>query len=121
MKKTKKLAAVLLALVMMVAFAIPAFAQTGDYSITITPTTANHTYNVYQIFSGDISGTDTTTTGPSGYKLANIQWGSSILNSSDFLTALKAQNSEKYEDCNASQSGKGLSTRNDEGCARSAG
>lgn len=99
MKKTKKLAAVLLALVMMVAFAIPAFAQTGDYSITITPTTANHTYNVYQIFSGDISGTDNNVTGTSGYKLANIQWGSSISDSPAFLEALKTKNNTKYNGC----------------------
>ena len=99
MKKTKKLAAVLLALVMLVAFAIPAFAQTGDYSITITPTTANHTYNVYQIFSGDISGTDVNITGTSGYTLTNIQWGSSISGSAAFLEALKNQNSTKYAGC----------------------
>ena len=100
MKKTKKLAAVLLALVMMVAFAIPAFAQTGNYSITITPTTANHTYNVYQIFSGDISGTDENITGTSGYTLTNIQWGSSISGSAAFLEALKTKNNTKYDGCN---------------------
>ena len=99
MKKTKKLAAVLLALVMLVAFAIPAFAQTRTYSITITPTTANHTYNVYQIFSGDISGTDNNVTGTSGYKLANIQWGSSISDSPAFLEALKTKNNTKYAGC----------------------
>lgn len=99
MKKTKKLAAVLLALVMLVAFAIPAFAQTETYSITISPTTTNHTYNVYQIFSGDISGTDNNITGTSGYKLANIQWGSSISDPAAFLEALKTKNNTKYGGC----------------------
>ena len=98
MKKTKKLAAVLLALVMMVAFAIPAFAQTGEYSITITPTTANHTYTAYQIFKGDITGTDTTTDGTSGYTLSNIEWGSNV-NGTDLLAALRQADGAKYGTC----------------------
>ena len=98
MKKTKKLAAVLLALVMLVAFAIPAFAQTGDYSITIIPTTANHTYTAYQIFKGDITGTDTTTDGTSGYTLSNIEWGSDV-NGTALLDALKLADNGKYGTC----------------------
>ena len=54
MKRFKKAAAFFLTLIITVMFAVPAFAQEGAYSITIEPTTANHTYNVYQIFSGDI-------------------------------------------------------------------
>ena len=98
MKKTKKLAAVLLALVMLVAFAIPAFAQTGDYSIIITSTTANHTYTAYQIFKGDITGTDTTTDGTSGYTLSNIEWGSNV-NGTDLLAALQQADDAKYGSC----------------------
>ncbi len=79
--------------------ALPAFAQTGEYSITITNTSTYHTYDVYQIFSGDISGTDTSTTGPSGYSLTNIRWGSSISDAAAFLAALKIQNSTKYDGC----------------------
>ena len=98
MKKTKKLAAVLLALVMLVAFAIPAFAQTGDYSITITSTTANHTYTAYQIFKGDITGTDTTTEGTSGYTLSNIEWGSNV-NGAALLAVLRQADGDKYGSC----------------------
>lgn len=98
MKKTKKLAAVLLALVMLVAFATPAFAQTGDYSIIITSTTANHTYTAYQIFKGDITGTDTTTDGTSGYTLSNIEWGSDV-NGTALLDALKLADNGKYGTC----------------------
>lgn len=99
MKRFKKAAAFFLTLIITVMFAVPAFAQEGAYSITIEPTTANHTYNVYQIFSGDISGTDETTEGTSGYVLANIQWGDSVNNPDSFLDALQAQNGDKYNSC----------------------
>ena len=92
MKRVKKLSAVLLSLAMMVAFTLPALAQAGDYSITITPTTKNHTYTAYQIFSGDLSG-GTETPGSSGsytgYVLTNIQWGSGVTNTSGLLQALQ--------------------------------
>ena len=88
MKKTKQLAAVLLSLMLVLALAVPAFAQTGTYSITITNTNANHTYTAYQIFEGDISGTDTETT---DYVLSNIQWGTGV-NTTGLIAALKQVN-----------------------------
>lgn len=92
MKKLKKLAAALLSLAMTAMLAVPAFAQAGDYSITISNTNANHTYTAYQIFKGDVSGgTGDGTTGNSTYLLSNIEWGSGVQNISGLLTALKTQ------------------------------
>lgn len=54
MKKLKKLAAVLLSLVMTAMLAIPALAA-GEYSITISNEKSGHTYEAYQIFAGDVS------------------------------------------------------------------
>ena len=91
MKRVKKLSAVLLSLAIMVAFTLPALAQTGNYSITISPTTENHTYTAYQIFSGDLSGGTETPEGSgsyTGYVLTNIQWGSGVTNTSGLLDAL---------------------------------
>ena len=55
----KKVFALVLALAMIFAMAIPAMAAAGDYSITITHpnATADHTYEAYQIFSGTIDST----------------------------------------------------------------
>lgn len=90
MKKWRKLAAFVLAVTMVVMAALPVFAQEGTYSITIAPTTKNHTYTVYQIFSGDLSADGV---------LSNIEWGSSISNSGTFLQALITQNDTKYGSC----------------------
>ncbi len=55
MKTMKKLASLLLALVMALALAVPAFAAGETYSITIANAAAGHTYEAYQIFAGDLS------------------------------------------------------------------
>ena len=85
MKQAKKLAAVLLSLMLVLALAVPASAQTGNYSITITDTNSNHTYTAYQIFKGDISGSDTE---PDPYVLSNIQWGTGV-ETAGLITTLK--------------------------------
>ena len=73
MKHIKRLASVLLALVMAVALAIPAFADETTYSITINNSAEGHTYEAYQIFTGDLA------TDEAGKKiLSNIVWGSGI-------------------------------------------
>ena len=72
MKHTKKLASLLLALALAFALAIPAFAEGETYSITINNATPGHTYEAYQIFTGDLAEKD-------GKKvLSNIVWGSGI-------------------------------------------
>ena len=77
MKNMRKIASVLLALVMVFALAAPVFAA-ETYSITINNTNGGHTYEAYQIFTGDLS--DGT--------LSNVQWGSSVTNQSGDATAI---------------------------------
>ena len=76
MKHTRKLASLLLALVMVFALATTAFAE-ETYSITINNSATGHTYEAYQIFTGDLS----------GMTLSNIVWGSGI--NADGQTALQ--------------------------------
>ena len=74
MKHIKKLASLLLALVMALSLAVTAFAdEPTTYSITINNSTAGHTYEAYQIFTGDLA------TNEAGNKvLSNIVWGSGV-------------------------------------------
>lgn len=69
MKKLKKLGSVLLALAVMFVMTSTAFADATKYSLTITDTKEGHTYEVYQIFTGDISGT------APNYVLSNVKYG----------------------------------------------
>ena len=58
--------ALLAAFALVLAMAVPAFANgANQYTISV-PTGSNHTYQVYQIFTGDYS---------SDGKLSNIKWG----------------------------------------------
>ena len=74
MKHIKKLASLLLALVMALSLAVTAFAdESTTYSITIDNSTEGHTYEAYQIFTGDLA------TNKAGNKvLSNIVWGSGV-------------------------------------------
>lgn len=91
MKQAKKLAAVLLSLVLVLALAVPASAA-GNYTITITNDQTGHTYEAYQIFAGDVS--DDTQQGGNveGPILSNITWGSGVDNTryAALLAALQA-------------------------------
>lgn len=72
MKHSKKLASLLLALVMALSLAVTAFAA-ETYSITINNSAEGHTYEAYQIFTGDLA------TNEAGNKvLSNIVWGSGV-------------------------------------------
>ena len=76
MKKTfKKLMAALLAVALLCAMAVPAFAASAKDQ--------THSFTAYQIFSG------TNSTDESDTALGNIQWGNGI-DAQAFLTALKA-------------------------------
>lgn len=66
MKRMKKLVSVLLATVMVLAMTTTVFAD--GYTITINNEATGHTYEAYQIFTGDLS--ETT--------LSNIVWGSGV-------------------------------------------
>lgn len=68
-KAMKKLMAALLAVAMVCAMAIPAFAAgTGSNTLTINGTTDGHTYEAYQVFTGDLKGN----------VLSNIVWGNGV-------------------------------------------
>lgn len=61
--------AALLAVAMVCAMAIPAFAAgTGSNTLTINGTTDGHTYEAYQVFTGDLKGS----------VLSNIVWGDGV-------------------------------------------
>lgn len=81
MKKTiKKLLAALLAVAMVCAMAIPAFAGTeGDI-------TKWHSFSAFQIFTGKVEGNDIK-----DFKISNVAWGSNIADdAAAFLDQLKA-------------------------------
>lgn len=69
MKLFKKLASFILAFAMVMAIAMPSVVMAVDnYTITITPTTSDHTYEAYQIFEGKLSND----------KLSDIKCGNAI-------------------------------------------
>ena len=77
MKKTiKKLLAALLAVAMVCAMAIPAFAYDTEEDLNET-----HGYSAFQIFKGVISKDNMT--------LSNVEWGRNIPHYEDFLAKLK--------------------------------
>lgn len=77
MKKTiKKLLAALLAVAMVCAMAIPAFAYNTEEDLN-----TNHCYAAFQIFDGVVSDDNTT--------ISNVNWGKNIPRSEDFLAKLK--------------------------------
>ena len=92
MKTLKKLMALTLAFVMMMALAIPMAGATAttQHEVTIT-TNGNcaHTYTAYQIFVGSLDA--------SGEKLSNITWGSSVSSSgqASIISALKSDGTLK--------------------------
>ena len=81
MKKViKKLLAALLAVAMVCAMAIPAFAENSEGDVD-----SHHTYSAFQIFKGDVEGNNIK-----DFKISNVDWGSNIIyNSDDFLNKLR--------------------------------
>lgn len=64
MKTLKKAMSVLVSLLMIFTFALPAFADSAT-TYTITAPATKHQYEIYQIFTGDLSGNI----------LSNVKWG----------------------------------------------
>ena len=85
MKHAKKFASLLLALVMVFALAVPAFAAT-------VANETDHTYEAYQIFAATSQNGD-------GGSLGNITWGTGI-NHEAFLTALQGDERCKVSGAN---------------------
>lgn len=89
MKKViKKLLAALLAVAMVCAMAIPAFA----YNNTEEDLDTKHEYDAFQIFKGDVSDDNT---------ISNVQWGKNIPHPEDFLPKLRADSTLSSEFANA--------------------
>lgn len=102
MKATRKLLALLLALLLTAALTVPALANGDDgtdeaqpqadttYTITINNNKDGHIYEAYQVFAGDLA----------GYVLSNITWGTGV-SSDDLLDALKEDTTigSNFTDC----------------------
>ena len=67
-KAIKKLMAALLAVAMLCAMAVPAFAAGGTNTLTINGTTEGHTYEAYQVFTGTLN--EST--------LSDVAWGNGV-------------------------------------------
>lgn len=83
MKNMRKLASVLLVLVMLFALAMPVMAA-DTYTLTLNGAQAGHTYTAYQIFAGDLSGD----------VLSNIVWGDGVNTEKDGFAAFKDARTE---------------------------
>lgn len=89
MKKViKKLLAALLAVAMVCAMAIPAFAYNTEEDLN-----TNHCYAAFQIFDGVVSDDNTT--------ISNVNWGKNIPHPEDFLPKLRADPTLSSEFANA--------------------
>ena len=97
MKKARKLTAVLLSLVMLLALVVPASAA-ENYSITIHNDKTGHIYEAYQIFAGTVSSDAATDGETEGPMLGGITWGRGV-DGAALLTALQAANAGKYGEC----------------------
>ena len=87
----KKIASILLVLMLVLTMAAPALAEGGTtHTITITNTKSGHTYSAYQVFQGDIT----------GGKLTNITWGNGV-DGAALLAELKTLTA--YEDCTSAE------------------
>ena len=95
MKHMKKLVSVLLTLVMALVLAVPALAA-GDTSTLTINTTNGHTYSVYQLLTGDVSGL----TNGSG-TLSNVEGGANLKSGTtvdDFLAAINGRTGAELGD-----------------------
>lgn len=79
MKHVKRLAVILLAVLMVFGVSSSVFAA-DNYSITINSSTTGHTYEAYQVFKGSVNEKGV---------LTDVTWGDGV-NSAALLTALKA-------------------------------
>lgn len=70
MKRVKRVLALLAAFALVLAMAVPAWAEEATHQLKVNASGENHVYKVYQIFTGEMS------TNEAGAKvLSNIKWG----------------------------------------------
>ena len=93
-KAIKKLLAALLAVAMVCAMAIPAFAYNPGE--TKEDLNTKHEYAAFQIFTGDVKGNNID-----DFKISNAKWGKNIPHPEDFLPKLKADSTLSSEFANA--------------------
>lgn len=77
MKRVKRVLALLAALALVLAMAVPAWADGANLYTISVPAGSSHTYKVYQIFTGDYS----------AGKLSNVKWGQNSKNRGDGVNA----------------------------------
>lgn len=70
---TKHFMAFFLSLLMAVSMGLTAFADETTYKLTLTGTTTGHTYEAYQIFTGDLLTKEDKTK-----VLSNVKWGTGV-------------------------------------------
>ena len=70
MQRVKRVLALLAAFALVLAMAVPAFADEATHQLKVNASGENHTYQVYQIFTGEMS-----TNEAKEKVLSNIKWG----------------------------------------------
>lgn len=70
MKRVKRVLALLAAFALVLAMAVPAFADGVTHQLKVNASGENHTYKVYQIFTGEVS-----TNEAEAKVLSNVKWG----------------------------------------------
>ena len=84
MKTTRRTLTLVLALAMILSLAIPALAA-DSYTLTINNATTGHTYEAYQIFSGNLE-----TTAQGVQVLTEIEWGANVSDGDALITEIKS-------------------------------
>ena len=89
MNKTNKLLSLLLVLTIVFSLSVTALAADTTYTITVngSGTVANHTFEAYQIFSGDLYAPETNEGGNTSKILSNIVWGDGVDTNKDGFQA----------------------------------
>ena len=105
----KKFFAILLSAMLMLSLAVPAMAADETYTITINNKLDGHTYEAYQIFTGDLNeAAENDVSAGTNAVLSNIKWGSGIDDAGK--TALLTFNGTAYE--SAAELAKALTSTN---------
>ena len=112
MKRIKKLASLLLAMVMVLAMGTTVFAggevtdpqepNATSYSITIENATPGHVYEAYQIFAGDLY-EEPQEDGSVKKTLSNIVWGAGVSADGQTVMGDAAEKAETITDSNVAQ------------------
>lgn len=91
MKKITRILSLVVALALVVMSVSVTAVADDTVTLTVNDSTSNKTYSAYQIFDGDVSTSDSTST------LSNITWGAAITDSgSDLLTTLLDSSNSYY-------------------------